>query len=109
MDACFIAEGEWEDKAPSSIRDAKRQIAKCILYFLKDIDEEFAYFSWTDGGKNKFDNGANFFFKILKDIIRIENKVSEIEHEIEDISDDITENLDLDGVKTLRDYLEMKE
>ena len=110
MDACYISEGEWEDKAPASVKAAKKQIAKCLLYFLKDVNEEFAYYSWKEGAKSKFDKGAFFFFKILKDIIKIEDKISEkIEKPFEDeMVEDIIDE-DLENVKTLRDYLEMKE
>ena len=106
-----FASKDWEEPSPSSVKRAKEQIAKCLLYFMKDIHNEVWYHSWSPPAQSKFDKAAQDMFNILSSFVKLGNLETQNftkEMDEENPVDSITfheEELELGDIKTLKDYL----
>lgn len=103
---------DWEEPAPSSVRKAKEQIAKCLLFFMKDIYNEVWYHGWNEPSQKKFDKAAQEMFNHLTGFVKLKYHNAHSENSSEKIlklpEETISfheEELELNDVKTLRDYL----
>tara|TARA_R100000353_G_C6503892_1_gene194825 strand:+ start:217 stop:588 length:372 start_codon:yes stop_codon:yes gene_type:complete len=106
-----FASKDWEESAPTSVNRAKEQIAKCLLFFMKDIYNEVWYHGWNEPSQKKFDKAAQDMFNILSRFVKLgnlENQNFTKKMDEENPVDSLTfheEELELGDIKTLKDYL----
>tara|TARA_R110002020_G_scaffold313392_1_gene528645 strand:- start:41 stop:418 length:378 start_codon:yes stop_codon:yes gene_type:complete len=103
---------DWEEAAPTSVNRAKEQIAKCLLFFMKDIYNEVWYHGWNEPSQKKFDKAAQEMFNHLTRFVKSGNFQTPSKKTEEktlptagELSTFQEEELELGDIKTLRDYL----
>ena len=104
---------DWEETSPTSVKKAKEQIAICLLFFMKNIYDEFWYHGWKEPTRKKFDKAAQEMFNHLAGFVKsgklrgITNTsgVEKIPKNPVDRETFQEEELELEGIRTLRDYL----